>query len=183
MTNSIGKIRIDIGCGEDPAPGYIGLDVKKTSKAQVIAKLPHLPFKNNSIDGFRARHVMEHFFSEQIFANLRAIARCLKTGGEFLVIVPHGTNPAAFQLDHKSFWSYNSPLTLIVDGLHDEWIGSHYRLAYRRLFWMRREYRGRFPLLVRFMNWMINQSPLIMERLAHWYGGIYEMEFKLIKIT
>lgn len=176
------KIFIDIGCGLAPEPGYIGFDIKRTSKASIIGLLPHLPFKENSVDGFRARHVLEHFFSDNIFDILREAARCLKPDGEFLVIVPHGTNPLASQIDHKSYWSYNSPLTITKDGLHDEWLGGTFRLDYRKLCWMKQDYRGRFPWLVKFMNWMINTSPIVMERLSYHFGGIYEMEFKIRKI-
>jgi len=55
------KILIDIGCGLNTAPGYFGLDNRLTSHADIIAKLPDLPFKEKSVDGFRARHVLEHF--------------------------------------------------------------------------------------------------------------------------
>lgn len=181
MENIQNKIFIDIGCGLAPEPGYIGFDIKRTSKASIIGLLPHLPFQNNSVDGFRARHVLEHFFSEDIFKILLETARCLKPGGEFLIIVPHGTNPLASQLDHKSYWSYNSPLTITKDGLHDEWLGE-FELEYRKLLWMKKDYRGRFPWLVKFMNWMINKSPIVMERLSYHFGGIYEMEFKIRKI-
>ncbi|MBN1561778.1 hypothetical protein JW998_16115 [candidate division KSB1 bacterium] len=176
------KILIDLGCGQAPAPGYIGLDIKRTSKAAVIGRLPHLPFKNESVHGFRARHVLEHFFSEEIFAILRAASSCLVQDGEFIIIVPHGTNPAAAQLDHKSYWSYNSPLTIVKDGLHDEWIGGKFKLECRKLYWMRQDYQGRFPWLVKWMNWMINKRPVVMERLSYYFGGIYEMEFKIRKI-
>jgi len=97
------------------------------------------------------------------------------------VIVPHCSSPGAFKLDHKSFWSFGTTNTLIINGLHDETLGSCYELVSRHLFWMRKEYKGRFPALVRFMNRVINRSPYIMERLSPWFGGIYEMEFVLRK--
>ena len=183
MENHQKRILIDIGCGPDPAPGHLGLDFRKTVKPDIVAKLPDFPFKSNSIDGLRARHVLEHFFSEDVIKILREGARCLKMGGYFQVIVPHFSGPIPFHFDHKSFWSYNTPHTLAVGGLHDEQIGSHYALDTCELRWMRKEYGGRFPWLVKFMNTIINRSPFTMERLAHWYGGIYEMEFKLEKIN
>ena len=182
MADGKRKVLIDLGCGLNKAPGYIGMDNRFGSHADIIAQLPDIPFKKNSVDGFRARHVLEHFFSEDVFDILIEAARCLKIGGEFQVIVPHFSSPGAFKLDHKSFWSIGTTNTLIINGLHDETLGSCYELVSRRVFWMRREYRGRFPALVRFMNRMINKNPSNMERMASWFGGIYEMEFVLRKV-
>ena len=147
-----------------------------------MARLPDIPLKDGSVDGFRARHVFEHFFSEDVIEILREGARCLKTGGEFRVIVPHFSSPISQHFDHKSFWSYNTPHTLAVEGQHDEFLGSCYELIRCRLYWMRKDYGGRFPWLVRLMNAMINRSPFNMERMAPWFGCIYEMEFVLRKV-
>ncbi|MFC1568999.1 hypothetical protein ACFL4L_02085 [bacterium] len=182
MEHDQSKILIDIGCGPDPAPGHLGLDFRKTVNPDIVAKLPEFPLRSGGVDGFRARHVLEHFFSDAVIEILKEGARCLKIGGEFKVIVPHFSSPMSQHFDHKSFWSYNTPHTLAVDGLHDEHIGSHYELVKCQLHWMRKEYKGRFPWLVKFMNAIINRSPFTMERMAHWYGGIYEMEFILRKI-
>lgn len=182
MENDDKKILIDIGCGQNTAPGHIGLDNRMTGQVDIIAELPDLPFKKDSVDGFRVRHVLEHFFSEDVFHILRRLSDCLKIGGDIHITVPHYSSGIAYHLDHKSFWSINTPHTLEIDGQHDIRVGSHYRLISYQLFWMRKEYQGRFPWLVRLMNFFINRSPFTMERLAPLYGGIYEMEFVLRKV-
>lgn len=177
------SINIDLGCGKDKQPDHLGVDIRRKGLADVIASIKQLPFKSDSVDRFHARHVLEHFSSEDIFVIINNVYRCLRSGGEFHVIVPHFTNPSAGQIDHKTYWSYNSPTTISEYGLHEELIEANFKLVFRRLHWMRKDYTGKLPLLLWMMNRILNASPKVMERFFYMFGGVYELEFVLQKTS
>jgi len=55
-------MRLNLGCGNDYKEGYVNIDSSKDVKPDKIWDLEKtpLPFKDNSIEGISAEHVLEH---------------------------------------------------------------------------------------------------------------------------
>lgn len=97
------RVMIDLGCGDNKAPGFRGLDLRPGS--DIVHDLMQLPwpFENDSVDEFRASHVLEHFWGEDQIKIMNETYRCLKFGGLFTVIVPAWNSVRMWQdPTHKS---------------------------------------------------------------------------------
>lgn len=75
-------LRLNIGAGEQPLPGYINIDRKTGQEAFPLAR------PDGSCDEVRASHVLEHFPHTQIAAVLADWVRALKPGGVLKIAVP-----------------------------------------------------------------------------------------------
>lgn len=81
-------IKLDLGAGEAPRPGYIALDLRPLPHVQVVCDIRHLPYPNDSVDAINAGEVLEHFGRAEVEPLLKEWIRVLKPGGEFTVRVP-----------------------------------------------------------------------------------------------
>jgi len=75
-------LRLNIGSGNAPLPGYCNLDIKFGDHAE---RLPH---PDNSADLIRASHVLEHIRGERVPDTLKEWVRVLRPGGWLQVAVP-----------------------------------------------------------------------------------------------
>lgn len=82
-------MRIDIGGGTIPAPGYINLDPKHGEGQWRGYVQDGIPVPDNSVERVRASHVMEHIPAgdQRIFV-MNEVFRVLKPKKEFEIIVP-----------------------------------------------------------------------------------------------
>ncbi|MBS7635568.1 hypothetical protein KEJ34_08855, partial [Candidatus Bathyarchaeota archaeon] len=55
------SMMLDIGCGEGPKRGDIGLDIRKTSSVDILADARMLPFRDESFVHVYSSHLIEHF--------------------------------------------------------------------------------------------------------------------------
>lgn len=53
-------IILDIGCGQGKTPNSIGVDIRRTKGADVIADIQHRPFKDQSVDKILCLQILEH---------------------------------------------------------------------------------------------------------------------------
>lgn len=87
MQLSENKLKLDIGCGKNKRPGYIGVDIDPNSNADVIASALELPFSDGSVDEIYSSHLVEHFTPEEAQKFFNEIYRVLRKGcGAFLKI-------------------------------------------------------------------------------------------------
>lgn len=100
----LGERKLNIGCGFSPetGPGWVNLDMNPAGPAEVIhdvSALP-MPFAARSFDTVLASHVLEHLEKRTLIDLVYDVARVLKIGGHFIIIVPHGANDAAWENPH-----------------------------------------------------------------------------------
>lgn len=83
----------DIGCGLDTP--YFGKDTKVTRidgdpsvRPDVLCDIRAIPLEKEQFDVVHSRHVLEHFFAEDIPKLIAEWTRILKIGGEFILTVP-----------------------------------------------------------------------------------------------
>ena len=86
-------MNLNLGCGPKPDKDFINYDIKPFGDVQGDCT-EGLPFKNESLDGVLASHILEHI------PDLRRlkgeIHRVLRKGGKLTVIVPFYLSPDAW---------------------------------------------------------------------------------------
>jgi predicted SAM-dependent methyltransferase len=99
-----GDIKLDIGCGPSPRPGYIGCDFQ--GSPDVLMELRTTwPFRDNSVGTVYAHHVLEHFGVGEIHDVIAEAWRVLENDGCLIGIVPHGHSDLAIaDPQHKMRW-------------------------------------------------------------------------------
>lgn len=81
-------IKIDIGVGDAPAPGYLHVDIQDKPHVEIIADTRHLPFDSNTVSEVRNAHIIEHFTRMEVNEVLGEWIRVLKKDGILRVICP-----------------------------------------------------------------------------------------------
>ena len=91
-------LRLDLGCGDNPAPGFKGVDKFSRSAAYKLDlfKFPW-PFKDNSVDELYANQFFEHIPNTLRVPFMDECYRILKPGGKFTVISPYWTSMRSIQ--------------------------------------------------------------------------------------
>lgn len=83
-------LRLNLGSGHKPIPGYINVDMRDLPGVDVVAELDKLPFGDNEIDEIFSSHVLEHFPLEKLRREiLPHIFLKLKPGGVTTHIAPN----------------------------------------------------------------------------------------------
>lgn len=84
-----GALMLDIGCGENPRPGHLGIDRKLGSEAFPLAFADGSPIPDNSVDAIVSSHTLEHFSHTQTREVLAHWISKLKPGGYIKIAVPN----------------------------------------------------------------------------------------------
>ena len=75
-------LRINIGCGSRPLPGWVNLDAARGDKIDVVWDLRRgLPFPDSSCSAVFSEHFIEHVTKEDAARFLSECYRVLKAGG------------------------------------------------------------------------------------------------------
>ncbi|AEC53036.1 glycosyl transferase [Synechococcus phage S-CRM01] len=100
-----GKLKVDIGGGMNPRPGYITIDQED---GEITCDLNNgIPLEDNSVGVLNASHVLEHL--KDPIKSMREIHRVLHHGGWAFIEVPSTDGRGAWQdPTHVSFWNQNS---------------------------------------------------------------------------
>jgi glycosyltransferase involved in cell wall biosynthesis len=99
-------LKIDIGGGLNPYPGYKTVDIRK--EADWVADLNNgIPLPDNSVGVLNASHILEHLHDKHKI--MCEIHRVLAPGGWVFIDVPSTDGRGAFQdPTHVSYWNENS---------------------------------------------------------------------------
>jgi SAM-dependent methyltransferase len=106
-----GLLKVDIGGGLNPFPGYFTVDLRDT--ADLKADLNDgIPLPNNSVGVLNASHIIEHLIDKTKI--MSEIHRVLAPGGWAFIEVPSTDGRGAYQdPTHVSYWNENSFLYYI----------------------------------------------------------------------
>lgn len=99
-------LKIDLGGGLNPLPGYKTIDLRHT--ADIVADLNNrIPLPDNSVGVINASHILEHLYDKNKI--MSEIYRVLVHGGWAFIDVPSTDGRGAFQdPTHVSYWNENS---------------------------------------------------------------------------
>lgn len=92
-------MKLDLGCGPNPAQGFEGVD-----QYAFDGKVKHVfdlrttpwPFADNSVDEARCSHFIEHLTGQERCAFVNELYRVLKPEAGCLVITPHWASNRAY---------------------------------------------------------------------------------------
>lgn len=82
-------MKLDIGCGENKHPGFIGIDKRRLPTVDYVIDLDEevLPFPDNSVEEVLLYNVLEHL--ESPWKVMREVIRVCKDGAIIRVRFPH----------------------------------------------------------------------------------------------
>lgn len=80
-------MKIEVGAGDRPAPGFLSVDLNPR-RADVVADATQLPFRTGSITGMRAVDVLEHISYRDTDRVLQEWSRVCARGARLYVQVP-----------------------------------------------------------------------------------------------
>lgn len=81
-------MRVNLGCGEYKADGWVNVDCYAGVAPDVVAELGRLPFDDGEADQIYAGHVFEHVAMERLPMVLLEVARVLASDGTLMVVGP-----------------------------------------------------------------------------------------------
>jgi SAM-dependent methyltransferase len=101
-------LKVDLGCGQQKAPGHVGVDMVDGPEVDIVADLEHvLPFDDDSVAEARCKSVLEHLNDPIGF--LDEVHRILRPDGHLWVFVPHFANPYGHSdPTHRHLWGLYS---------------------------------------------------------------------------
>ena len=81
-------MKLEIGCGQRPTPGYIHNDLNDFEGVDIVGSPWEIDLPSNSLSEVLALGVIEHLTYEQVNKTFSNVHRLLKSGGEFVFDVP-----------------------------------------------------------------------------------------------
>ncbi len=89
-------LKLNVGGGERPKPGFFNVDVVNLPGVDVLADLnePLSDLPADSVDEVYTRHTLEHI--PRLTELMGELHRVLRPGGRLEVIVPHFSNPYGY---------------------------------------------------------------------------------------
>lgn len=107
-------MKLNLGVGQKPAPGYVGVDLHRGPHVEVVASLTDLPFRDASVDAVYSSHTLEHLVGYDLHRAMQEIGRVLRPGGTVRIRVPYKerllTNPNHFHaFDRTTFDTWIRP--------------------------------------------------------------------------
>ncbi len=84
-------IKVNLGCGHIPLPGYVNVDMRELPGVDVVADVGDLPFGSASLREVFSAHLLEHFPQEELIRRLLPHwYDLLAPGAAFRAVAPDG---------------------------------------------------------------------------------------------
>lgn len=173
--------KLDLGCGNSKAPGYLGADRLLLPGVDVVCDLGRFPypFASDSVEAVRVSHLLEHL--DDPLGALEEIWRICKHGARVYVRVPHYSGRYAWKdPTHKRCFAAAS-FSYFGGNPY-----SYYSPARFQVIELRLKYFVEPPprKLYQWFGWCVqkflDRHPTFGERfLAYWVGGIDEISATL----
>jgi SAM-dependent methyltransferase len=98
-------LKLDLGCGNTPQAGYLGVDITtEGTKADIAVDLFAFPWPwpDNSVEAIRCSHFFEHIPGKLRGPFMEEVWRIMMPGGEVMIMCPHARSNGAVQdLTHE----------------------------------------------------------------------------------
>jgi len=92
-------IRLDLGCGGNKQPLFVGMDKRKLDGVDIVHDVQDIPYpiKDNECLCVLMSHLWEHIEPKYKIDVMNEIWRIMKPGGELMIAAPYALSPGAFQ--------------------------------------------------------------------------------------
>lgn len=111
-------LKLDIGCGKNKRPGFIGVDINEESQADVICSALELPLQDSSVSEISCSHLVEHFNPGQAQKFFNEICRVLKPAGRAWLKIDRDWSEKRLlkkDLEHKKRYSVEDIKGMVKD--------------------------------------------------------------------
>lgn len=102
-------LKLDFGCGQAKAPGFVGMDIFASAEVDVVHDFnvfPY-PFRDDTFDEVRSVSSLEHV--DDFIRTVVELHRIMKPGGLLRVLVPHYSGADAYRdPTHKTFFAWTT---------------------------------------------------------------------------
>lgn len=118
---------LDIGCGLGRFLSFfpkksIGIDInvdsiekcKQNGLQAIKSDVTKLPFENETFDGIRCSHIIEHFLPQEVYKVLKEVARVLKPGGILIIQSPLSSSQFYDEITHIRPYPPNAILSVYL---------------------------------------------------------------------
>ena len=183
-------IRLNLGSGRFPLPGYVNVDFDSRAKPDLVWNLSRhpYPFPRNFFALVEAHHVLEHL--HDVFGTMREIHRLLRPGGVVKISVPHFSRGMT-HADHKRCFDLSFPYYFRPEFLGG-YAGVQFQLISQTFVWWgnRKLKKTILPWPVRVLGLTFgavvdaaaNLCPALCSRVwCFWVGGFEEIRFTFRK--
>jgi len=184
------SLKVNLGCGQFPMPGFVNVDVDPNTKADVFHDLSQFPypFAPCSCAYIEMSHVLEHL--PDPIAAMRELHRILAPEGTLRIKVPHFSR-ALTHYDHRRGFDVTFPRYFSPD-FSGGYTGIHFEADSVRFRWFAQPWLKQKELsplayhlgsiLGGIFDFLGNLAPYATSRLfCYWVGGYDEIEFLLRK--
>lgn len=93
-----GPLRLDLGCGKNKKPGFVGVDILPFEGVDIVADLANKkwPWGDGTVDEIHASHFIEHLKPKQRVHFANESYRVMKTGATLFTVTPHWAASRAY---------------------------------------------------------------------------------------
>jgi len=110
-------IMLDIGCGENKQPNFVGMDKRKVKGVDVVHNLEDLPypFEDDICLTIIGSHIWEHLKPWLTIDIMNELWRIMKVGGQLAFSLPYGwsygfiQDPTHCNPTNEATWQYFDP--------------------------------------------------------------------------
>lgn len=120
-------IRLDVGCGANKQPGFVGIDIRGLPGVDIVHDLESIPWPlpDECVITAVSSHVVEHINPHKFgFVNfMNELWRVMKVGGEIAISCPHADShgyrqdPTHCNMINETTWAYFDPLEPKTQGM------------------------------------------------------------------
>jgi predicted SAM-dependent methyltransferase len=119
--------KVNVGCGTNPAPGWVNLDLVEHPGVYNWNCAGELPFDDGSVDVIFGEHFFEHLgVPLETGAFLMECRRCLKEGGVIRLVVPDAGLYLSLYSGGLDGYESIRPLRKEAGKWFDTWLGHEY---------------------------------------------------------
>lgn len=121
------KIRLDIGCGENKQPGFVGMDLRPLPGVEIVHNVEQFPWPlpDNCVSVAVASHLVEHIDPHGgVFLNfMNEVWRVCEEDAQFAIATPYAGSPGYWQDPthcnpcNEITWEYFDPESPIAKGM------------------------------------------------------------------
>lgn len=127
-------MRVELGSGERPTPGFVATDIYPHPRLDLCAPAWELDYPDESVSEVLALGVMEHLRPSEFTATVRNVRRMLVPGGSFVFDVPDLVAWCRYLVDAAEGRPTPFPLDHILKTLYgwDRWPGDEHKSGWTR---------------------------------------------------